>query len=699
MLPRCLRRCKLRRCLRRCLTIPQAHDIVISLLVILSAYVPREIKLRKHQGLTAILSAAVLLVSCVFVWTPLAGKIASLTAASPVGTFLEGQMERIVHRSFSPEVVARSIENLIKGIALFFTILSLFPLFMSRKKILSVLRPLYRDLERILNLINLRLSKPAALFLCCGLLGALFFIKTFGTAILDAAYTDWLMAGGDLSQHYTGWRMFRNSPWYFPLGLMDNIVYPFKESVVYTDSIPLFALFFKALSPVLPENFQYFGIFGLTVYFLQGAAAALVVQRLCKNSFYSIIASLFFIFSTAMIQRIYWHTALAAHFIILLCIYACIPEAKRSLRSNIFVWSGLFVLTVSIHIYFIPVVFVFMIACLVKDFLEDRRLRDKIITAAVSTAAGLVVMFVLGAFYSHVDANIGGLGHWSMNINALFNPQGASRFLKDLPLTTPMEQTAINGQYEGFGYLGFGVLLACFFLLVSAFKNSGRIGEALQNREYRTNTLISAALCLFFLIFALSPVVTFNGKVVFLYYIPGIHWIWSIFRSTGRYVWVLMYVVMSVVMWAAKKEFGVKKGFWFLCVLLLIQHIDLKNYFSEKGDSFKHRTRWESPLVSPEWSLLAENKKHIVYLQSHEIKMYPFLDLAIRYRLTTNDSYLSRKSQKQIEQFKDEEKIRILAGRADENAIYVFETADEAEKYREMLDISVIDKIIAGVKK
>jgi hypothetical protein len=653
-------------------------------------------KLYKYQTQITIISLLCFLTAAFVQWREIAAPLARFIAASPVRTFVE---EHIVHKNFNPERLPGKIENLIKEMAGFFMIISLFPLFMTRKKNLLFFKSVCRSAERLLQCkaartLNLWLSKPAALFLFCGLLGALFFIRTFGAAILDVTYTDWLMAGGDLSQHYTGWRMFRNSAWYFPLGLMDNIVYPFKESVIYTDSIPLFALFFKALSPILPENFQYFGIFGLAVYFLQGSVAALVIRRLCKNSFCAIAGSVFFVFSTTMMQRIYYHTSLTAHFVILLCVYACMPETKRSLKSNIFVWSALFALSAALHIYFIPVVFIFMTASLAKDFGEDRRIRDKVIAAAVSAAAGIAVMFVLGAFYSHTvaDAAAGGLGHYSMNMNALFNPQGNSRFFKDLPLAT-------DGQYEGFGYLGFGVLLACFFLLVSAFNNSGKIREALQKTEYKRNAAITAALFLFFLVFALSPVISFNGKILFRYYIPGINLVWSIFRGTGRYVWVLMYVIMFAIIWAVKKQFGAKKGFLFLCVLLAVQHIDLTYYFSEKGNSFKRRVRWETPLVSPEWDALAENKKHIVYLQGYEKVLWPFLDFAARRGLTTNDAYLARKKWKQIEQFKNEEKNRILAGGADEYSIYIFETEDEAEKYREMLDISVIDGVIVGLKK
>jgi hypothetical protein len=646
----------------------------------------------------------VLALSCVIRWTQIAGELARLAAESPLTGFIE---EHIVHRTFNPANLVKNWTNMIRALAGTAILLALFFMVMTRDALVPRFKAIYNSGRRLyasglFDSLERRLANRLFLFMVCGCLGAIFFIQTFGTAILDGSYADWLMSGWDLSQHYLGWRMFRESAWHFPIGLMDNIVYPFKESIIYTDSIPLFAVFFKVLSPILPQNFQYFGLFGLVIYFLQGAVAALVIQKLCNNSFFSILGSVFFMFSSVMMQRIYGHTSLAAHFIILLCIYACITrEGGRTLRENIILWGALFCLAVSIHLYFVPVVFICMIVRCVKDFLERGRIRDIIIACAACLIILTAAMFVLGAFYSHADYSGALLGDASMNINALFNPQGfrvdgsepfvTSRFLQPLPL-------AAFFQYEGYGYLGFGILLACFFFSCLAFKNSLKIREVLRNTAYRRNVVLTAALFLFFTIFALSPVVTFNGKELFRYYIPGVNSLWAIFRSTGRYVWVLMYIIMFVVLWAIKKQFGAKKGFLLACVFLAFQYVDLKMYFYHKGEPFKQRTVWESPLASKEWTDIAAHKKHIFFVEGTSW-LYPLMDFALTHHLTTNDSYLARTNTKRIQRYKDEEKSRILAGRADAQTLYIFETEDEAEKYKTALDIAILDSVIAGIKK
>ncbi|MDR1444725.1 MAG: DUF6311 domain-containing protein [Treponema sp.] len=230
-------------------------------------------------------------------------------------------------------------------------------------------------------------------FICGGLIGAVFFIFVFGTIILDFTYTDWLMAGGDLSQHYLGWRLFRSSSWYFPFGLMDNIVYPFKESIIYTDSIPLFAVIFKMFSPVLPENFQYFGLFGIICYTLQGGIGAMLIRRIGGGAAHAIIGSVFFVLSTVMMQRIYGHTSLSAHFIILLMILACLKKPGGACKKDVLVWSGLICLAAMIHIYFVPMVIIFMCFYILRNCLILKNPGSQLLIAGIPAAMLFIVLF------------------------------------------------------------------------------------------------------------------------------------------------------------------------------------------------------------------------------------------------------------------------------------------------------------------
>jgi len=126
------------------------------------------------------------------------------------------------------------------------------------------------------------------------IIGAIAFVCIYGVEVLDTGNTLWLENAGDLTQHYTGWTFFRDSEWSIQIGLFNSLSYPNYASIVFTDSIPIFAVFFKIISGILPETFQYMGIFGIMCYILQGVFSFTLLRKFIKNKFYSIIRKYIF---------------------------------------------------------------------------------------------------------------------------------------------------------------------------------------------------------------------------------------------------------------------------------------------------------------------------------------------------------------------------------------------------------------------
>ena len=95
------------------------------------------------------------------------------------------------------------------------------------------------------------------LFVAGGILGAVAFLLVLGLSPLDVT-RDAFCRGGyiekDIQQHYAGWLFYRESPLSFPLCIADSINWPDGLSVAFTDSIPLFAAFFRLLEPILPSS-------------------------------------------------------------------------------------------------------------------------------------------------------------------------------------------------------------------------------------------------------------------------------------------------------------------------------------------------------------------------------------------------------------------------------------------------------------
>lgn len=208
------------------------------------------------------------------------------------------------------------------------------------------------------------------------LLGALAFIAIYGVKILNPFYVDWLLGKGDLSQHYLGWEFYRHSAWEFPIGMTDRLAYPIHTSVIFTDSIPLLAIPFKILKFMLPEYFQYFGIWGLICFGLQGYFSVKIFNWLDFNWTSALIGSVFIILSPVLIYRMFMHTSLGAQWLLLLSIYLLLRHKAdyKKLKLTTIYWGVIGFLIPAIHLYFLPMCFIFLLAYIIKSMLDEKNL-------------------------------------------------------------------------------------------------------------------------------------------------------------------------------------------------------------------------------------------------------------------------------------------------------------------------------------
>ena len=107
-------------------------------------------------------------------------------------------------------------------------------------------------------------------------IGLFTFIIVYGLTPLNVTNDSWIMAGydeKDIIQHYSGWIAYRNSDRTFPLGMAMDMAWGDGTYISFTDSIPWVAIAFKLIRRFLPDTFQYFGIYALFCYIMQGIAA------------------------------------------------------------------------------------------------------------------------------------------------------------------------------------------------------------------------------------------------------------------------------------------------------------------------------------------------------------------------------------------------------------------------------------------
>ncbi len=116
---------------------------------------------------------------------------------------------------------------------------------------------------------------------------------------------------GDPAQHWLGWQFFRYSPLLqWPLGANPNWGMDIGSSIVFTDSIPLLAFIFKPLNALLPDTFQYCGLWILICFLLQSLFAWKLLSLFTQDKWLPLIGSVFFTLAPVFLFRLHAHITL-----------------------------------------------------------------------------------------------------------------------------------------------------------------------------------------------------------------------------------------------------------------------------------------------------------------------------------------------------------------------------------------------------
>ena len=536
------------------------------------------------------------------------------------------------------------------------------------------------------------------IYIIAALLGAVAFVLIYGIYVLNPFYTDWLITGGDLTQHYLGWEYFRRSEWLFPIGLTNQVAYPAETSVIYTDSIPLFAVIFKLFTRGISGRFQYFGLWGLCCFMLQGYWSARILHKWVEDKWQVWLSSLFFIVSPIVIFRMYYHTALAAQWLILMAVYLCAmhKEQYKDVIKTSLKWGILGILIGSIHLYFVPMCGALLAGYIVYSLIEEKKIKVRYLWPGVSFVVGLFgTVYVLGGFSSGAQSGAGNnLGHFSFNLNGFYNPIGYSKVLKWLDVYT-------EGQYEGFAYLGLGILI----LLVGAV-----VAICLSGRErlifLKANwmkAVIALGVVAGLIFLAASPKVTFDEHLLFEF--PDIDIVmkyWSIFGSSGRIVWPVYYLIMLFAVIGAlqlTKRVGENRIIAYVLLILcfVIQIYDISGKLIEKHKDYAYVEEKGITLESNFWdSIDTTGYEHVAWI-SHNIdrrKILCLADWALERDLTMSNFYFARTID--LRSYAEAETKQF-----NENTLYIFVPGDTVEyedyhNFENMLSFYEADGLIIG---
>ncbi len=518
-----------------------------------------------------------------------------------------------------------------------------------------------------------RLSSPAGNLpvLISALWGASLFLFIYGPYLLNPCYTDWILCAGqqidpDNAWHHLGWVFYRQSRWLIPPGMAETLMHPFPTSILITDSIPLLAMGFKALSPVLPDDFQYFGLWGFGCFILHGTLGALLLKKYWRDPVLIVAGSTFFILNWVALFRLYRITAVSAQWTSLLALVLLVyyEEVFHDWRKAALAWGGLGVLCAGTHVYFLPMVGALLLAFMTTHFVKAfsswrplalaRHLLTTLAPLMYFAGCALTTLALAGGFTGHQPAPALNMPHHSLNLNAFFNSYGRGVVIGALPSHDGEEMP------EAYAYLGAGTLVLLLSSLVAIGLNTR--GSSIRRACSRSGALrflksnikvLSLGLAALLLLFLASLPAIHLGKVQVFPTVSDqfLGPFYGAFRAKGRLAWPVLHMLVLFSLCADRRILAprVKTLLVFLC--LGLQFLDLSREIQNKQSWFKPLHVYESPLKSAVWQEIAAKKdvRHIVFMpglvdqSKYRLKFFFALaDFASRNHMTLNDFIFAR---------------------------------------------------------
>jgi hypothetical protein len=495
---------------------------------------------------------------------------------------------------------------------------------------------------------------------------------------LHPSNIDWLMtARHDWGTHYLGWAFYKNEPWHFPLGKVTGYNYPVGTNVGFTDSIPLMAIFFKIFSGWLTDDFQYFGLFLFLCHLLAAYFTVLLCKLFKVNTIATLVAVVFVATNPVLVYR-GMHPALCAQWLLIACIYFYFlnPDTVRPKKILLYQLI-LLLLSALINPYLCWMVLGFTLATPVKLCFFDKAIEKKYFFGylAVSAILLMLVWYLTGMidFGKKEDLGVGGAyGLYALNLNSLYNSRGYSPIL-------PLFDWVSWHQYEGFMYLGFGMLILVFILLLYYgyvfIKRQGKGSTTFRKISNKNIPLI--VLVALYTIFSVTLVFTLNGKVLFRIPAPSFFvQLVEIFRANARFFWMPYYlIILFTIIGLAKSK--LKPVFVSVLIIgaMFIQLYDIKSLLTSRRDMTN--STYTPPMDNQTWLKIMSQFDEILFypaFESPKIRSMDYQDfsfLALKAGKPVNLAYVARADSRAMQSFGDSLTAMVETGKLSPKALYI----------------------------
>ena len=491
-------------------------------------------------------------------------------------------------------------------------------------------------------------------------IGLAIFFTIVGPRVLRPDNLAWLVHS-DQAQAYLGWAMYRQAPWSFPVGLNPAYGMELSNSIVYSDSIPLLAIPLKAIEPLLPQPFQYFGIWFLLCFSLQALFSWRLASIATESVASRVLVVLLFLLAPPMLARLGVHMALTGHFLILAALYLALAPKSHGHRLA---WAVALVASALVHAYLLAMVAALWTASLVdRSLRRDAPAKRIAIEVAITALVVGIAMWQAGYFTVYEGIVGKGYGQFRMNLLSPIDSSGWSYVLRDFPEGA--------GDYEGFNFLGLGAL----FLVVSAaslaLSGVPGLGAALKRHSVLLCALVGMAL------FSLSNNIGVGAQSLVVDVPTWAQRAASLLRASGRLFWPVFYAMIFLSVWIVCRSLRPRAAFVFLAVAVMLQLVDTSAAWLDLRTSLMRQPapRFETGLRDDFWTQAAKTYKKVVWMPPEALspKWLPVAAFAAENGLTTNAVYLARMDQSAIDAALERAYEKISSGSFSNDTLYVLD--------------------------
>ncbi|HAG16023.1 MAG TPA: hypothetical protein DCG69_05795 [Bacteroidales bacterium] len=390
------------------------------------------------------------------------------------------------------------------------------------------------------------------------------------------------------------------------------------------------------------------------------------------------------------------HPALFGHWILVAGIYFYLlkPNLNQVHWKNIQL-SSLIVFSALINPYLFAMVFGFSIIVPIKQAFFDKTLNPKKIILYPAFIILIVVSFwyIIGfiRFGSAVNMNVGNsYGIYGLNLNSLVNSFGFSSYLPSLNKVS-------DYQYEGYMYMGLGMLILMFFSVVYRLYSSFKHRKPMQDgRKYLPLLILSILLSLF----AMTGTITFGKNILFEINLPKIVMqLGEIFRASARFFWLSYYLIFfATFIYFTRSAFPLNLKYILLSILIIVQFYDIKPILTFRNLEYGS---YKTPLDEEKWDAIFKQFDVICTyppFENHLLSNMDYQDidyLALKERKPITNGYVARDNALESQKFKNGLELELLS---EINPEYLFiTTANHLESFRTQfvkntINITFIDR-------